>query len=43
MFFGVGFFGYTLGKLASIMDSIDNKGGVYNKKLNDFNDFAYKV
>lgn len=43
MFFGVGFFSYTLGNLSSIMGSIDKKTHEYNSKVNKFNDFAFKV
>jgi len=43
MFFGVGFFSYTLGNLSAIMSSIDKKTAEYNKKVNQFNDFALKV
>ena len=43
MFFGVGFYSYTLGKLSSFFASIDKKESEYNKKVNMFNDFAYKV
>lgn len=34
MFFGVIFFSYTIGILASIMASIDKKSGDYNKTIN---------
>lgn len=34
MFFGVGFFSYTLGNLSAIMSSIDKKTVEYNKKVN---------
>jgi hypothetical protein len=34
MFFGVGFFSYTLGNLSAIMSSIDKKTAEYNKKVN---------
>ncbi|KRX02605.1 Cyclic nucleotide-binding protein [Pseudocohnilembus persalinus] len=43
MFFGVGFFSYTLGNLSAIMSSIGKKTQEYNKKVNQFNDFAFKV
>jgi hypothetical protein len=43
MFFGVVFFSYTIGILASIMASIDKKQGDYNKTINQFNEFAMKV
>jgi hypothetical protein len=43
MFFGIGFFSFTLGNLSAIISSIDKKSAEYNKLVNQFNDFAFKV
>lgn len=40
MFFGVGFYSFTIGNLASIISSIDSKAAHLQQKLNMLSDFA---
>lgn len=43
MIFGTGFFSYTLGKLSSILESVDKKWAEFERRMNLFNEFAMKV
>eukprot|EP01017_Pseudomicrothorax_dubius_P021634 TRINITY_DN2328_c0_g2_i4.p1 TRINITY_DN2328_c0_g2~~TRINITY_DN2328_c0_g2_i4.p1 ORF type:complete len:833 (+),score=237.86 TRINITY_DN2328_c0_g2_i4:185-2683(+) len=43
MIFGVGFYSFTIGNIASILANLDKRASMLKLKIDSFNDFAIKV
>jgi voltage-gated potassium channel Kch len=43
MFFGVGFFSFTIGNLSSALASMDTKSAILKRKLMTLTDFSKKI